>query len=264
MLKRKFTQILQELWLFGLKQANAAIFGALMLSVIILTNYIDIPFMTRYDFIFLFAILVQTLLIILKLEEKGEILMIALFHILATIMELFKTSPDISSWYYPGTAYFMLYTVPLFAGFMYSAVGSYIARCWRIFKFHFSNYPRFAYTIILAVLSYMNFITHHFVYDIRYFLFAFSIIIFWRTKIHFRIIKTHRSMSLLLGLLLVSLFIWFAENIGTVTKVWLYPNQTAGWQLVSWSKLGSWYLLMIVSFVLISAINRASLNKSNV
>jgi uncharacterized membrane protein YoaT (DUF817 family) len=261
MFKRKFTHILQELWLFALKQANAAIFGALMLSVIILTNYIDITFITRYDLIFLFAVLVQTLLITFKLEEKGEIVMIAIFHILATIMELFKTSPDISSWHYPGTAYFMLYTVPLFAGFMYSAVGSYIARCWRIFKFHFSKYPPVVYTIILAALSYMNFITHHFVYDIRYFLFVFSAVIFWRTKIHFKIIKTHRSMPLLSGLVLVSLFIWFAENIGTFTKVWLYPNQTAGWQLVSWSKLGSWYLLMIVSFVLISTINRVSLKK---
>lgn len=232
-----------------------------MLFAIILTSYIEVPYITRYDFLFLFAITVQAMLIILKFEEKKEVLMIAIFHVLATIMELFKTSPAIGSWHYPGTAFFMLYTVPLFAGFMYSAVGSYIARCWRIFKFHFTDYPPFLYTGLLAVLAYLNFITHHFTYDIRYFLFAFSIIIFWKTKIHFMIIKTHRHMPLLLGLLLVSIFIWFAENIGTFANVWLYPNQLTGWQLVPWSKLGSWYLLMIVSFVLISTINRGSLRK---
>ena len=46
----------------------------------------------------------------------------------------------------------MLYTVPLFAGFMYSAVGSYIARCWRIFKFYFTDYPPFIYTALLEPL----------------------------------------------------------------------------------------------------------------
>lgn len=254
-----FQKLLHELWLFGLKQANAAIFGGAMLGAIVFTKYVEIDFITRYDFLFLFAVSVQALLIALRYEHRGEILMIAIFHILATGMELFKTSPEIGSWQYPDKAVFMIATVPLFAGFMYSAVGSYLARCWRIFKFYFSNYPPFIYTVILAVLSYVNFITHHFVYDIRWFLFIFSIIIFWKTRVHFMVIKTHRSMPLLLGFLLVSLFIWFAENIGTFASVWLYPNQYSGWQAVPISKHGSWYLLMIVSFVLISSIYKKTL-----
>ena len=58
-------------------------------------------------------------------------------------------------------------------------------------------------------------------------------------------------MPLLLGLLLVALFIWFAENIGTYAQAWAYPDQEAGWRMVSVSKLGSWYLLMLISFVLV-------------
>ncbi len=254
-----FLKLLHELWLFGLKQGNAAIFGGAMLAVIVFTKYVDIGFIHRYDFIFLFAVLFQLFLIAFRFEHRGEVVMIAVFHVLATLMELFKTSPEIGSWWYPEEAFFMIATVPLFAGFMYSAVGSYLARCWRIFKFHFSNYPPFILTVVLAVLSYLNFITHHFTYDIRFLLFLFSIIIFWKTRVHFMIIKTHRSMPLLLGFLLVSLFIWFAENIGTFASVWLYPNQHAGWQIVPFSKLGSWYLLMIVSFVLISGIYRKTL-----
>jgi len=234
------------------------------LAILIFTHYVNITFIHRYDFIFLSAILIQAGLIIFKLEHKKEIFIIVIFHILATGMEFFKTSPEIGSWVYPETAFFMIATVPLFAGFLYSSVGSYLARVWRIFSFSFSKYPPFAYPIALAVLSYVNFITHHYIYDIRWFLFGFSAVIFWKTKVHFKILKKERSMPLLLGFVLVSFFIWIAENIGTLTSVWLYPSQYSGWELVSLSKIGSWYLLMIVSFVLVSLVYRKTLRKERI
>ena len=61
-------------------------------------------------------------------------------------------------------------------------------------------------------------------------------------------------MPLLIGFVLVALFIWFAENIGTLSRAWVYPNQTDGWEPVSIGKLGSWLLLMIISFVLVTFI----------
>ncbi len=63
-------------------------------------------------------------------------------------------------------------------------------------------------------------------------------------------------MPLLIGWFLVALFIWFAENIGTFAHAWSYPNQRNGWELVSPAKLGAWYLLMIISFVLVSLVHR--------
>jgi uncharacterized membrane protein YoaT (DUF817 family) len=59
----------------------------------------------------------------------------------------------------------------------------------------------------------------------------------------------------LLGLALVSLFIWFSENIGTFTSIWLYPSQRHGWSMVSADKLGSWFLLLIISYTLVSVVN---------
>ena len=58
-------------------------------------------------------------------------------------------------------------------------------------------------------------------------------------------------MPLLLGLVLVALFIWFAENIGTFARAWSYPGQEHQWKMVSLAKLGSWFLLMQISFVLV-------------
>ena len=54
---------------------------------------------------------------------------------------------------------------------------------------------------------------------------------------------------------MVALFIWFAENIATFAKAWNYPGQEDGWEMVSLAKLGSWYLLMLISFVLVSLVS---------
>lgn len=244
-----------EFFWFVAKQAHASIFGAVLLFIFLFTELVDVPYIHRYDFIFLSAIITQIVLIATKKETRGEVLMIGIFHIIATLMELFKTSPDVSSWVYPGDAIFMIATVPLFSGFLYSAVGSYLARAWKTFQFRFGNYPSFLYTVVVAVLIYMNFFTHHFITDIRLLIFVAIIILYFRTRIYFTVLKQERSMSLLVGFSLVSCFIWIAENIGTFSSIWLYPSQINGWELVSIHKLGAWFLLMIVSFVLISALH---------
>ena len=86
--------------------------------------------------------------------------------------------------------------------------------------------------------------------------FAAAVILIGPCTIYYKIWKTHRHMPLLLGLVLVALFIWFAENIGTFTAAWAYPHQRHGWQLVGIGKLGSWFLLMLISYTLVAAINR--------
>ena len=58
------------------------------------------------------------------------------------------------------------------------------------------------------------------------------------------------------GLVLTAFFIWVAENLGTLTRAWLYPSQHDGWRLVGIEKLGSWYLLMLLSFVLVTLVHR--------
>ena len=62
-------------------------------------------------------------------------------------------------------------------------------------------------------------------------------------------------MPLLLGFILVSFFIWIAENLGTFAAAWTYPEQQDGWSVVSLAKMGSWFLLMIISFVLVTLVN---------
>jgi uncharacterized membrane protein YoaT (DUF817 family) len=243
-----------EFLLFGFKQGWACLFAGLLLAAIIVTQF-WYPFesLHRYDFLFLFAVTVQLALLAFRLESLREALVIVIFHLVATGMEVFKTSPAIGSWVYPEPALIKLWNVPLFAGFMYSAVGSYLARVWRVFHFEFSYFPPRSLALLLAVLIYVNFFSHHFIYDCRWLLLAASVVMFGRSRIFFTIDHTPRSMPLVVGFALVAVFIWLAENIATFCRVWLYPSQLNGWHAVSPQKIVAWYLLMLISFVLVAA-----------
>lgn len=249
--------VIWEFWLFGIKQAYACLFGAYLLFLILVTAfwYPLEHILYRNDFLFLSALAFQLLLLAFKLESWREALVILLFHIVATAMELFKTSPAIGSWSYPGAFVIGLGNVPLFAGFMYSAVGSFIARVWRIFDFKFSYYPPLPLTLALVVLIYANFFTHHFFWNLRMPLLIASFALFGWGWVFFKMDRVHRSMPLVVGWFLVALFIWFAENIATYAGIWIYPTQSNGWHMVPVSKLISWYLLLILSFVLVSLIH---------
>ena len=146
--------------------------------------------------------------------------------------------------------------VPLFSGFMYASVGSYLARISRIFDMRYTSYPPLWTTLLLAAAIYINFFAHHFVVDLRYALFAATALLYLRTVVHYRVFRFRHRMPLLVGFLLVALFIWFAENIGTWSRAWIYPGQADAWTPVSIQKLGAWYLLMIISFVLVTLVHR--------
>jgi uncharacterized membrane protein YoaT (DUF817 family) len=169
-------------------------------------------------------------------------------------MEVFKT--DVGSWIYPEPSVFHIGGVPLFSGFMYASIGSYIARAWRLFDFRFTRHPSLWAVNLLALAIYANFFAHHYMIDLRIVLFAAAVLLFGRTWIYYRIHHRYRRMPVLLGLFLVALFIWIAENLGTVTRTWLYPHQMTGWSAVSLGKLGSWFLLLIISYALVAIVNR--------
>lgn len=250
---------LHELVVFGIKQARAASFGGSLLALIILTSFFEFTTIARYDFLFIGAIFIQMMLLILKVETWKETQVILLFHVVATIMELFKTHPSIGSWQYPEICFFKIGNVPLFTGFMYSAVGSFIARSWKIMKLRYTNYPPLWVTVLLAVAIYLNFFTHHFIYDFRYVLFGLIGLFYFRTQVYFVIYLKERQMPMLLAFVLIAFFLWLAENAGTYGRIWQYPNQAEVWQWVSLGKMGAWFLLMIVSFVLVSLHQKSTL-----
>ena len=197
---------LVEFVVFGLKQAWACLFGGLMLAMILVTRlwWPDIG-LARYDFWFLAAVVIQIAMLVTRLETPSEAKVILIFHIVGTGMELFKTAAG--SWIYPEEALFRLGGVPLFSGFMYACVGSYMARILRIFDITFTRYPPVWMTVVLAVAIYVNFFSHHFIFDFRWLLFAVVLLLYGRSTMHYRVFRFEHRMPMLLAFLLVALFI---------------------------------------------------------
>lgn len=249
---------------FSFKAASAALFGILLLIAFVVTSSMGSQNhfgFFRYDYLLFYAFIIQVCLLYLKLESWDEAKVIALFHIMAMGMEIFLTHPQIASWQYPQPAIFKILTVPLFAGFMYSAVGSFFARSLRLYNVSFVRLPSFVHMLSLAVLSYINFMSKFFIPDFRNLLFIWSIYIFWKTKIKFELRYHQFQFSMLPILIVLACIIWVAENISTFYKIWLYPSQVDVWHMVGFGKLGSWYLLLLLSLVLVLKIlgNRDSL-----
>lgn len=251
----RLTRFAYEFVRFGLKQAWACLFGGAMLALLVATHlyYPAGALLARYDFLVLAALTIQAGMLAFKLETWEEAKVILAFHIVGTVMEIFKTA--VGSWVYPEPSVLRIGGVPLFSGFMYAAVGSYIARAWRLFDLAFARHPPLWATGALALAVYINFFTHHYVTDVRIVLFAAAIVLFGPATVHFRVWRQHRSMPLLAGLGLVAVFIWIAENVATFAKAWVYPHQAAGWVPVSISKLGAWFLLMLISYALVATVH---------
>jgi len=247
-----------EFVVFVVKLAWASLFGGLLLIGIIVSKLIwsDALPLYRYDAVLIYAVSLQALFLWFRLETFDEAKVIVLFHITGTAMEMFKVNAG--SWAYPEPGMLKLLNVPLFTGFMYAAVGSFIARAIRLFDMRFDPFPPFWMTVILAAAIYVNFFAHHFIADFRIILFAATVVLFLRTRVWFKIGENAYWMPMILAGALTSFFLWIAENIGTRTGTWSYPGQGL-LEWVSWSKMGSWYLLIYVSFTTVTLVFRNAL-----
>ena len=79
---------------FGIKQAWACLFGALMLAAIVLTAWFhpDDAWLARNDLLVVLAVLIQIGMLAARLETGRELIVIIVFHIVGTGMEIFKTA----------------------------------------------------------------------------------------------------------------------------------------------------------------------------
>lgn len=249
---------LVELVVFGLKQAWACVFGAVMLVLLVTARvlYPDDAPLARADALVLAAVAVQVAMLALRLESLREMGVIALFHLVGTAMEVFKTA--VGSWAYETDGLLRIGEVPLYTGFMYAAVGSYMVRVMRLFDLRFTRYPPLLATAALAAAIYANFFTHHYLPDARWVLLAATLLLYGRCVMSLRVHRRApwRRMPVIAAFLGVAGLLWIAENVGTAAGAWIYPHQRAGWELVPASKLVSWLLLMMVSVVLVTLVHR--------
>lgn len=236
---------------FIVKQFLSSIFPIFIFMIMALTRYIPTP-IPRYDMILLSCLLMQYFLVKTKLETWRELCVITLYHLIGLALEIFKTSHH--CWAYPGSSYIKIGCVPLYSGFMYSSVASYVCQAWRRLDMQLKNMPSPHTSLFLAIAIYANFFTEHIIMDLRWGLILIVFLHFRRTKIAYKIAGATRVMPAFIGLVLVAFCIWFAENFLTFMGAWQYPNQTYSWQLVHTSKVGSWFLLVVITFLIVSTL----------
>lgn len=241
-----------ECLFFGLKEARACLFAGLFFGLVLLVPRTGLAGLPRYDVLLLGALAIQGWMLHAGLESRDELKAITLFHLLGFALEVFKTSAGIRSWSYPEFAYSKLAGVPLFSGFMYAAVGSYIIQAWRLFGLRIRHHPPYLLASLLAAAVYLNFFTHHFIGDHRGLLAACALGLYARATVFFRPLDRERQMPLLLAFVLIGFFVWLAENISTLLGLWRYPNQLGAWSTVHLGKWSSWSLLIVMTFTIVA------------
>lgn len=240
----------KQLLHFGYQQAMSSIFPVLLFITLGVSKYIEIPFLHRYDFILMVSILVQIWMYRSGLESKDEVKVTFVFHVIGLSLEMYKV--HMGSWSYPEEAVAKLFGVPLYSGFMYASVASYMTQAWRRLGLQLQGWPTFWITVPLGAAIYLNFYTHHFLPDFRWWLTAIIFLVFIRTFVDFTVNGKQYRMPLTLSFLLIGFFIWLAENIATYLGAWQYPNQRLEWNWVHFGKISSWFLLVIISFMIVA------------
>ncbi len=233
---------------FAMQEAMCASFAFGIFLSLGITKLVHIPGIPRYDLVFLLCLGIQWLMVRFRLESIDELKMICLFHILGLALEVYKVAHG--SWAYPGAGYLKIDNVPLYSGFMYSSIGSYICQAFRRFDLKVYESPPLGTSLTLATLIYLNFFTNHFLPDARWLLTAAVFVIYFRTRVDFEVRSQRYRMPLSLSFLAMGFFIWIAENIVSRFQGYRYRYQQEGWAMVHGSKIGSWFLLVILSYVI--------------
>ncbi len=239
-----------EFLYFGIKEARACLFVCLFFAAVFSIPRAGLWGIPRYDVLLMVALAIQASMVWAKLETLDELKAVCLFHVVGFALEVFKTSSGINAWAYPDFAYTKLFGVPLFSGFMYAAVGSYIIQAWRLLDLRVRHHPPYWMSALVAIAIYANFFTHHYIGDYRWYIAACTLGLYARATVIFTPLDRERRMPLLLGFILIGLFIWLAENISTFFDVWKYPNQLGAWSAVHIGKWSSWSLLVIMTFTI--------------
>jgi uncharacterized membrane protein YoaT (DUF817 family) len=232
---------------FGWLQARCCAFAVALMGGMAASKLLPPLPVARYDLLLIYGVLLTGVCYLLGWETRREVAVVAVCHLLGLAFELVKVR--VGSWSYPEPGVAKAGGVPLFGGFMYAAVGSYVCRSWRLMGLSLTGY-RARSTAVLAVCLYVNFLSHHWLPDFRWALGALLLVATAGTWVHYTVGRLRHRMPLALAFVLIGFFLWLAENIATYLGAWSYPHQLGAWEPVALSKWASWALLISVTFVI--------------
>ncbi|MFE7778194.1 DUF817 domain-containing protein [Streptomyces sp. NPDC057445] len=238
---------MSQLVRFAILQMRCCAFAVALLGGIAVSRLLPDSPIARYDLVLVYGLLLTVVARRTGWESGRDTMVIALCHVVGLLFELVKVR--MGSWSYPEDAVTKIAGVPLYGGFMYAAVASYVCRAWHLFELRFTGYRATA-TAVVAGAVYVNFFTHHFLPDLRWPLAAAMVGVTAGVRVGFTVGRRRYRMPLAVSFVLIGFFLWVAENAATYVGAWSYPDQLSGWQPVALTKFGAWALLISVTFVL--------------
>jgi len=244
-----------QLGWFAREQLLSCVFPIAVFSALGFSKVVAVSGLPRYDLVLVLCLVGQWLMLRLRLESVDELKAISVFHVIGLAMELHKVR--MGSWSYPEPAYLKIGGVPLYSGFMYASVASYMCQAWRRLDLVIEGWPGMRWAVPLAAAVYLNFFTLHVLPDVRWLLLAATFLVFRRTAVRFRVDASTYRMPVCLAYVLIGFAVWVAENVCTRLGAWRYPDQADGWAMVSPAKITSWGLLVIVTSVVVAQLKLA-------
>ena len=238
---------MREFWAFFVKQVQASVFALFIFAMLLVSHWQNI--LPRYDLVLIACLGMQAFMWWRGLETKKELIAICSFHLVGLVLELYKVRHG--SWSYPEAAYSKFGGVPLFSGFMYAGVASYIFQAYRVFDLEFTRMPKKWAALLGVALIYINFFTAAWLGDNRIWIILGLFALFCPGLSNFTCNSKRLKMPMPLAFALIGFFVWIGENICTYLGAWVYPHQVNGWQPVEPSKIVSWSMMVMVAFVII-------------
>jgi uncharacterized membrane protein YoaT (DUF817 family) len=233
-----------QLWRFAWLEARACVFAGAIFFGLAVSAVVPLP-INRGDALFVYGAVMTVLFWWFGSESGRDVALVTSFHLLGLGFELVKVS--IGSWSYPDTGLLAIGGVPLYSGFLYAAVGSYVCRAWRLLRLRLTGY-RVWTTALISLAIYVNFLASGWLFDVRLALTALLVYVTLGAWVHFSVGGVEYRMPVVVSFLLIAVFLWVAENLGTFLGTWVYPHQAEGWELVHLTKLWAWALLVTVCF----------------
>ena len=173
---------IKQLLHFTYEQTLSCLFPVVIFLTLALSKIVSIPGLYRYDFILIACLLMQWIMYKTGLETKDELKVITVFHLIGLLLEIYKV--HFGSWSYPEEAYSKIFE------FRFTA-----ALCTQVSQVTYAKRGEGCIYKCIITESYfyrairsndlLQFFTHHFLYDFRWFLTLLLFIVFFRTFVEF-------------------------------------------------------------------------------
>jgi uncharacterized membrane protein YoaT (DUF817 family) len=235
---------------FGRTLAVSAVFPAVIFATLALTKHLDFGPVPRYDALFIAFVLLQLALILAKFEDWHDARIAVSFHLVGLGLELYKV--NVGAWTYPEEAFTKIHNVPLYSGFMYGSVAAFLSQLWKRMRFSLIHWPAPFAVALVGMGIYLHYFVSGYGAGMRSLLMLATGWLFARSRLEYSNSGERRSIPVLFVFSALGLFVWIAENLATYLGAWAYPYQLEHWQMVTLSKINAWFLLGIVSFILLA------------